>query len=99
RLHVLVRAPGAAAPAIAAGSRGRVDSRVPGEDDFRTGPAISVSGLLILAEAHLGKVGVDRRPVVNTQKQPGEDDGQLASAAVSAPGRPPGLTGPAHARQ
>ncbi len=94
---MLVGSPAVAARAAFAG--GRVDPRVAGEDHLGPGPAVAVGGLLVLAEAHLREGPVDAGQFVVAQQKPGEDDGQLASAAVPAPAGPAGMARADHAAQ
>ena len=63
------------------------------------GPDLAVGGLLILAETDLREQGVDRRKLLVAQEETGKDDRQLASASVSAAGRPAGMASADHARQ
>src|SRR5205823_4509886 len=76
---------------VTADAGGRVDARMAGEDDTGAGPALPVSGLLVLAEAHLGEGLVDVGEWVIAEEEAGEHNRELAAAAVTAPAGPAGV--------
>src|SRR5207302_1323279 len=101
----LVRTPIRAAHAVASHAGRRVDPGMPGEDNLGLGPALTVRSLLVLAEADGGDSerrlrapgAVDAGELVIPQKETGEDDRQLPTAAVAALPAPAGMAGADHA--
>ena len=88
-----------AASVVAADPGDFIYAGVAGEKHLRAGPGVAVGGLLIFAEAGFGERFINVGELLVAEEQSGEDDGQLAAAAVSAPAVPAGMPGADHAAE
>src|SRR5580658_2778021 len=81
----------AGADVVAANAGGLVYARVAGEDDFGAGPAIAVSGLLVLTEMGFREGLVDVRHLFVSEHGAGKNNRELPPGAVASVSRPAGM--------